>query len=484
MLSRRIFLGVAGSAAGLAVVGFDSSARAWGSDPSCGPLDPVPGLDGELLTDPPSLGAAAIDAGGLEPRTPRAVLKPGSVDDIIKMIRFCRRHRIPVAARGQGHSTFGQALAECGLVIDMSTLANIHSIGPSAAVVDGGVRWRELVLATAAQGLSPPVLTNFVGLSVGGTLSMGGIGSGPNYGAQVDNVQALEVVTGEGVLRTCSRTHNRDLFEAVIAGQGQCAIITRATVDLIAVPPRARWHILTYPTQAAFLGDLRCLLERNELDGIYGQLAPGPEGFVWQINAIKFYAPAQPPDDAHLLRGLSDLAAQRVVQDVAYVEYQLRIDALVDFLRSLGLWDGVMHPWFDVFLGDEALDGYLDDVVPALTPEDVGAFGTVLLFPVRGSTLRQPLLRTPCSRWVYLFDILTAANAPGFDQAYSDRMLARNRRLFEKARRVGGTRYPIGSLRFTPGDWRRHYGREWPQLVRAKRRYDPSEILTPGPGVF
>ena len=36
---------------------------------------------------------------------------PGSVDDIAAMIRFCRRHDIKVATRGQAHTTFGQSLS-------------------------------------------------------------------------------------------------------------------------------------------------------------------------------------------------------------------------------------------------------------------------------------------------------------------------------------------------------------------------------------
>jgi FAD/FMN-containing dehydrogenase len=49
---------------------------------------------------------------------------------------------------------------------------------------------------------------------------------------------------------------------------------------------------------------------------------------------------------------------------------------------------------------------------------------------------------------------------------------------------VGGTRYPIGTLDFTPGDWRRHYGSAWHAFKRAKDEFDPRNILTPGPGIF
>jgi cytokinin dehydrogenase len=63
-------------------------------------------------------------------------------------------------------------------------------------------------------------------------------------------------------------------------------------------------------------------------------------------------------------------------------------------------------------------------------------------------------------------------------------MLARNRTLFEKARELGATRYPIGALRFSRRDWVRQYGSYWSEFRRAKHRFDPAKILTPGPGIF
>ena len=95
------------------------------------PFDRVPPLDGVLVTDPTSLAGAARDVGEIVHDTPVAVLRPGSVEDIQKMIRFCRRFRIKAAARGQGHTTFGQSQVEGGLVIEMGTLNAIHSIAPA-----------------------------------------------------------------------------------------------------------------------------------------------------------------------------------------------------------------------------------------------------------------------------------------------------------------------------------------------------------------
>ena len=121
----------------------------------------------------------------------------------------------------------------------------------------------------------------------------------------------------------------------------------------------------------------------------------------------------------------------------------------MDLPRSVGLFDEVLHPRFDVFLSDTVVEQYIGEVIPTLTPEDVGPTGFMLLFAINRSKLTRPFLRVPRSRdWVYLFDILTAAPVPGSNPDFEQRMLQRNRRLFEKARRVGGTRYPISAIPF------------------------------------
>jgi cytokinin dehydrogenase len=485
MISRRQFL--SGLAAGSVVVGFAPAQRRWVSaaDACSSPFDRLPSLDGVILTDQASRAAAAGDAGNIISRTPVAVLQPGSVADIVKMVRFCRDYRIKVATRGQGHTTFGQSQVQGGLVIETGTLATIHSVGPGGADVDAGVKWSDLVTASVAQGLSPPVLTDFLGLSVGGTLSVGGVGSSLRSGVQVDHARELEVVTGEGVLRTCSRCENRDLFEAVLAGLGQCGIIVRAKVDLVPVKPQVRQYVLQYADVGTFFADLRELIHRRELDAVWGQLSPNPSGgWLYLLNATEFYDPSQPPDDHFLLRGLHDAQASRATQDQPYLNFRLRVDFLVEFLRSIGLWEGVVRPWYDVLLPNRAVEAYVGEVVPTLTHEDVGLAGQVLLFPIQRSTLTRPFFRAPDDEWVFLFDILTSADIPGPNPDFAGRMLQRNRTLFEKARRVGGTRYPIGALTFNRGDWRRQYGNEWDNLVCLKRRFDPDTILTPGPGIF
>jgi len=403
------------------------------------------------------------------------------------MVTFCRRHAIAVATRGQGHSTFGQGLVS-GLLIESHALDTIHSIGPDSADVDAGVTWRELTLAAYDHGLTPPVLTGYIGLSIGGTLSMAGVSSTNTAGCQVDRVRELEVVTGAGQTVRCSMTNNRELFEVALAGIGQCGIMTRATVDLVPAPSMVRQYDLKYADNATFFRDLRTLLARGEPRDVFGQWwLPGETGNVYHINAAAFYEPGSPPDDARLLDGLSIPASSVARTDVSYLDYAQRVDFGIDFLRQAISWNDLVKPWFDVWLGGARIEQYVGEIIPTLTQTDVGAGGFVLLFPQKRSKLRRPFMSLPVpdeTGWVYLLDILTTSNQPGPDAAFASQIVARNRALFERARARGGTRYPISSIPFSQQDWRVQYGPLWPELVRRKAKFDPDGILTPGPGIF
>ena len=485
-IERREFLKAAGAAA--IIFGYSREAGAWTTDPHCGPpFDHVPNLDGVLLTDAASTAAKGTDLGNIIFNTPKAVLRPASIDDIAKMVKFCAEHGIVVAARGQGHATHGQAQAKAGLVIDMSSMQRIHRIGTGFAEVDGGCTWR-LLLEAALPAQTPPVLTGFIGLSIGGTLSMGGIsGMAYNKGVQVQHVHELTVVTGKGKVVVCSEHQHRKLFDHVLAGVGQCGIIVRAKVKLVPAKALSQNTTMLYFDVHALQQDMRTLVYRNELDSIYALnvvVDPPTGARAYVLNIAKFHDASSTPDIAHLTAGLSYVPGTQQVADMPYLDFQLQVDNLIGVFRSLGLFDNQMHPWFDVFLPDSELGDYVADIVSSFQPDDVGQFGFVLLFPLLTSTITRPLFRLPDEELVWLFDVLTARDAPGFDADFAANKRARNNAWYDIARSLGGTRYPIGTMDFSHDDWRRHYGPEWKAFKQAKHEFDPERILTPGPGIF
>ena len=485
-LTRRELLRGLGAAA--VVVGFDGARRAWvpAGAQAAGRFDAAPDLDGVLLFDARSRKADSRDQGNIFVRTPAAVLRPGSVLDVQKMIAFCSERGIPCAARGSGHTTHGQGLVDNGLIIEMKALNRVHSISTAGAVVDAGATWKQVVDAALAQQLSPPVLVGYLELSVGGTLSVGGVSSAIGGGAQVDNVRELQVVDGTGRLRTCSMTRNRALFEACLGGLGQCGIVVRATLELVPVQPKVRSFKLLYLDNASFFRDFRTLVRRGEADDVYCESFPVATALTRQLTVGVRYGGGTPaPSAAHILRGLSQPALLAQQADQSYRDWVLRTDVLVRALQLLG-WDGYVKPWFDVFLPESSVESYVGSIWPQITPLDLGA-GLALIFALRRPAVERPFFRIPPPDghdWYYLFDVLGSSLGPNLDPTFIRRNLARNRRWYDQAVAAGGTRYPIGSLDFDRADWRRHYGDQWDRFRRLKVRHDPAGILTPSAGIF
>lgn len=473
--SRRNLIKTMTAAA--AVVGFDPIGGVWVTKANAQTIA-IPGLDGQLLLDLPSRQAVATDFGKAISRVPQAVLKPGSVNDIVKMVRFCNDRDLKIAPRGQAHTMYGQSQVRgAGVSIDMRTLNTIHSIGPSSARVDAGVIWRNLLIATLAQGVTPPVLTDYFNLTIGGTLSVGGV-NGVSYrlGTQIDNTLELEVVTGEGNLVTCSMTRNLDLFEAVLGGVGQCAIIVRATLRLIPAPARARVFDMVYPTLDVLLADYRRLLMDERFSYLEALLIPLPTGgFVYILEGVSFYG-TTPPNDSALLAGLNFLFPP-VPVDQTYFAFCDRLSAAEAGLTAIGRWQ-LPHPWLDIFIPGSQANAYIGSVLSQLTIADVPDF-PCLIYGFRKSRLTRPMLRTPDEEIFFLFDILRTT-----DPAAVPAAVAKNREFYDRGVALGGKFYAISAVPMDEKDWKKHFQPEYGRLRSAKARYDREEVLTPGPGIF
>src|SRR5919205_345146 len=484
-ISRRKFLrGTLASA--VVVAGFDTGLRSWVSaaelEHATALAEDFPSFAGQLLLDDASRAAAADDFGHLVHRQPLAVLKPGSVNDVVELVRFARRNNIQVAARGQGHSTQGQAQVEAGVVVDMSTLANVHEVNPTNALVDGGTRWLDLLAQTIPQGLTPPTLVDFIELSIGGTLSLGGIGSQSfRHGPQVDNVLELQVVTGEGELVSCSPAQNVELFHSARSGLGQFGVIVRARVRLIPAPPNTRLYHAFYSSLPAFLADLESLIDDGRFYAVQGfAVSDGAGGWLYQLETTKYFSPGDEPDDAALRAGLSFTPGTQSAQDMTYFDYLNRLAPLVAFLRQIGVWD-FPHPWVNLFVPASNAQTLIGETLSNLSVDDVGQ-GPILIYPFNREVFGAPFFRVPDSRHFFVFALLRNAVPPTPERAAE--LIADNRTLFERAVTLGGKRYPFDSGPMSPHDWRKKYQTLWGAFVSAKRHFDPDTILTPGQEIF
>lgn len=176
-------------------------------------------ISDRATNDTESINLASIDYGRLIEVTPLAVFNPTSINDIKNLILHANNNSFVygVAARGQGHSVRGQAMVEDGIVLNMTCLMNQKNNGYFGinvvvssetsdlgtkkeiifADVSGEQRWIDVLNETMKHGLTPVSWTDYLYLSVGGTLSNAGFsGQTFRFGPQINNVFELDVITG------------------------------------------------------------------------------------------------------------------------------------------------------------------------------------------------------------------------------------------------------------------------------------------------
>lgn len=164
-----------------------------------------------IRTDPAAAALASADFGNLTAGRPppAAVLYPSSAGDIAALVRssYASPRPFPISARGHGHSLRGQATAPGGVVVEMAALGigrsdriNVSAAGRYADA-GGEQLWGDVLRAALRHGLAPRSWTDYLHLTVGGTLSNAGIsGQAFRHGPQISNVLELDVITGTTTL--------------------------------------------------------------------------------------------------------------------------------------------------------------------------------------------------------------------------------------------------------------------------------------------
>jgi FAD/FMN-containing dehydrogenase len=428
-----------------------------------------PRFEGELRQDEEALSAASGDFGRIVSRRPCAVLRAASAEDVALAMRFARERGLRVVARGQGHTTGGQALREGALVIDLAELRWIGRTRHGRVACGAGARWVDVLRSTLEEGLTPPVLTDYIGLSVGGTLSVGGIGGQSfRYGLQVDQVARLRVVTGDGEIREASRTDARDLFDFTRAGLGRLGVIVEAELELVEAPAKVRVHALPYADLTTFLRDQERLVENGRFGYVLGNIPAKGEAWGLSIEAAEHIF-----GDAGAALRIEDLACDREgieVAELGYYEYATRLEAMATSMRERGTWQNA-HPWLDVFLPASTAASFIEEVLAEVRPADVGE-GYVMTYPARRSTVTSPLVRLPGEPHSFLFDVLS--NAP---LASVPRWMELVERFGRAALERGGSLYPIGSMPMTAALWEAQLGEHAAPLRELARRFDPGGVL-------
>jgi FAD/FMN-containing dehydrogenase len=166
--------------------------------------------------------------------SPAAVVEARSAQDVVEAVRFAAAAGLPVGVQCTGH---GVADALDGALLVSTGRLDACVVHPDGwARVGAGVRWQAVLDEAAVHGLAP-LCGSSPDVGVVGYTTGGGLGPmARTYGWASDRVRAIEVVTGDGVLRRATPDLHADLFWALRGGKGALGIVTAMEFDLVAQP--------------------------------------------------------------------------------------------------------------------------------------------------------------------------------------------------------------------------------------------------------
>jgi hypothetical protein len=168
------------------------------------------------------------------PVRPAAVLAAETAQDVVEAVRFANRHDLRVTPQATGHGPMAELTRELLVVTKGLDECVVHPEG--WARVGAGVKWIRVVEAAAPHGLAP-LSGSITDVGVVGYTTGGGLGPmARTYGLAIDKVRAIEVVTGDGVLRRATPTEHPDLFYGLRGGKGMLGIVTAIEFDLVHQP--------------------------------------------------------------------------------------------------------------------------------------------------------------------------------------------------------------------------------------------------------
>jgi glycolate oxidase subunit GlcD len=208
----------------------------------------------QLISDPVELITYEIDA-GVDRETPLAVVFPANTGDVIRIVEWCRDHRIPISARGSGTGLSGGAIsAKGGLIVELSRMKEIQEIDGAGlrARFQPGVITLHFSDTVAERGLYyPPDPGSDRSATLGGTIAENA--GGPHclkYGVTTNYVMGMEVVLSDGNCITLGGPAldypGVDLPGLLTGSEGTLGIITSATVRLLIKPPAVMTMMATF----------------------------------------------------------------------------------------------------------------------------------------------------------------------------------------------------------------------------------------------
>lgn len=433
------------------------------------------GVREPVLSSPAELEPYGFDHGGMVQKLPAAVVRARSEQDIVHALRVARERGIPVSVRGAGHSCRGQSLCEGGIVIDNSG-GEPHVVleEDGRVTVSTRTRWGDFESALNLGGRTAPVLTDFMGATVGGTLSVAGYGARSFvHGAHVDQVERLRLILPDGSVRWCSPTEDVELFQFALGGFGQVGVIEQVVMRTLPYRPVVRLQLNRFASFTELVEALSWAAEWEEPmpDHFFGQRKNGHILSVFGAS----HEDAASAEATPLPGPVQQLVKDRM-HALARPSYFVQARPVGDKPAAVR----PRHYWGDYCFELEGLREfvkYLESGPPERTWD-------------KNYLVRMLGLKRGQTRWP--FDIRSIGAAPRLygigvyyrvDPGEEEKAAvaqAAHRDFLTRCLELGGRPYLYGSNELTPELMHRVYGTAYERVRALRRELDPDGLLNRG----
>lgn len=207
--------------------------------------------EANVVRDPAQLAAYCVDD-----KLPSAAVRPGSTEEVAKIVKLAARERLAIVASGARTKLgIGAPPSRYDIALDMARMDRIVAYDPGDLTlsVEAGAPLRKIASALSEHRQFLPLAVPFMDRATAGGTIASGVDSPLRqfYGTARDFTLGIEFVTGDGFAaksggRVVKNVSGYDIHKLMIGSLGTLAVITRINFRTFPAPRATRTFVATF----------------------------------------------------------------------------------------------------------------------------------------------------------------------------------------------------------------------------------------------